>query len=571
MPRRVLRCVAVCAGLTVAWSAAAVAVGDTGRQHLPWGDDLGRIREGAELIAGGVASLLWQYSLIVLATLLLTLLALALFGTRTVVKWPVVLILGGVTVGEMVAYFVVRAMVYVCERLCYTSESQRLRRLMDRETDYARWVRLGEELDRAKGLDGWRRNGGSESGVHGSRYNWPLIRSLTEQLRRYRTANDADQLMQVLSQCTRRNLGGIWAEQLYSVSYTGRTKDAIHTFAAEVVRCMRWLGSRGPLMSPHRLQRALRFVDRVRRAYGETGLFLSGGASNGNYHWGVVRALLDLGCLPRYISGTSAGAVVSALLATRTDEELHRLVEPGELRRHLTCFDESWAVCLQRFARTGTLFSRTRWRKLVCWFTRGDMTFREAYERTGRTVSINVSETGQHGTPVMLNHDTAPDVVIHSAVLASSAMQLFLRPQQLLVKRADGTLVPRHDDHVEEFVDGCFTKDTPVKEMAELYNIQFSVVSQVNPHVAPFYFKSRGEAGDPSRWRRRTGGWRGGFILSALETGLKHEMVKNIMLMDCLGLINNDGVTYSGLFLQNFEGDITVCYWLRDSLLLSDD
>lgn len=40
------------------------------------------------------------------------------------------------------------------------------------------------------------------------------------------------------------------------------------------------------------------------------------------YHFGALRALLELGMLPRIVHGTSAGAVVAALLCTRTEAEL---------------------------------------------------------------------------------------------------------------------------------------------------------------------------------------------------------------------------------------------------------
>jgi predicted acylesterase/phospholipase RssA len=47
----------------------------------------------------------------------------------------------------------------------------------------------------------------------------------------------------------------------------------------------------------------------------------------GNYHFGIIRTLLREGLLPRVVSGSSAGSIGSALLATRTDEELHALID----------------------------------------------------------------------------------------------------------------------------------------------------------------------------------------------------------------------------------------------------
>merc|ERR1739836_1235 len=49
---------------------------------------------------------------------------------------------------------------------------------------------------------------------------------------------------------------------------------------------------------------------------------LSGGASNGYYHLGVLRTLLENGIVPEIISGSSAGALVGAAASVSTDEEL---------------------------------------------------------------------------------------------------------------------------------------------------------------------------------------------------------------------------------------------------------
>jgi len=59
-----------------------------------------------------------------------------------------------------------------------------------------------------------------------------------------------------------------------------------------------------------------------------------------------------------------------------------------------------------------------------------------------------------------------------------------------------------------------------------LYNVNFSLVSQVNPHVHLFAFSPRGAPGRPVAHRSGKG-WRGGFLLSAAEQYLKIELMKN--------------------------------------------
>ncbi|TVP91554.1 MAG: DUF3336 domain-containing protein, partial [Pseudomonadaceae bacterium] len=49
---------------------------------------------------------------------------------------------------------------------------------------------------------------------------------------------------------------------------------------------------------------------------------LSGGASWGYFHAGVLRVLLAEGLLPKVISGSSAGAILAAIAGTHRDQEL---------------------------------------------------------------------------------------------------------------------------------------------------------------------------------------------------------------------------------------------------------
>ena len=71
--------------------------------------------------------------------------------------------------------------------------------------------------------------------------------------------------------------------------------------------------------------------------YGRTALCLSGGASFAYYHFGVVKALLEEDLLPDVITGTSGGALVAGLIATRTNEELKELLVPALAHKITAC------------------------------------------------------------------------------------------------------------------------------------------------------------------------------------------------------------------------------------------
>lgn len=70
----------------------------------------------------------------------------------------------------------------------------------------------------------------------------------------------------------------------------------------------------------------------------------------------------------------------------------------------------------------------------------GDMTFEEAYQKTGRILCITLSATTKKAPPVLLNHISAPNVVIASAVVATAAVPGFIPPARLEVKDENGKI-----------------------------------------------------------------------------------------------------------------------------------
>lgn len=96
---------------------------------------------------------------------------------------------------------------------------------------------------------------------------------------------------------------------------------------------------------------------------------------------------------------------------------------------------------IKRLLTEGVLFSKEEWIEKTSDATFG-LTFLEAYQKTGRILNITVVPYEQYSCFKMLNYITAPDVLIASAVLASSAIPSILKPVTLLQKREDGKIVP---------------------------------------------------------------------------------------------------------------------------------
>jgi predicted acylesterase/phospholipase RssA len=302
---------------------------------------------------------------------------------------------------------------------------------------------------------------------------------------------------------------------------------------------------------------------RMHRNFGRTALCLSGGASFAYYHFGVVKALLDADLLPEVITGTSGGALIAALVATRTNDELKKLLVPALAGRINAC-SEPFTVWGPRWWKTGARFDSLDWAKRCSWFTRGSMTFREAYERTGRILNVSCVPADPHSPTILTNYLTSPDCVIWSAVLASAAVPGILNPVVLMMKTREGTLVPYSFGH--KWKDGSLRTDIPLKALNLHFNVNFSIVSQVNPHINLFFFSSRGSVGQPVTHRKGRG-WRGGFLGSATEQYLKLDLNKWLKVVRHLELLPRPlGQDWSEIWLQQFSGTITI--WPRS--IISD-
>ena len=116
----------------------------------------------------------------------------------------------------------------------------------------------------------------------------------------------------------------------------------------------------------------------------------------------------------------------------------------------------------------------------------GDLTFAEAYARTGRLVNITAS-TPQLGNALLLNYIITPNVLVASAVQVSCALTGFMRPGTLLSKDADGA-IKEYSSGGLLFRDGSFQADVPTEELATQFHATHFIVSQANPHISPFVY-----------------------------------------------------------------------------------
>ena len=347
---------------------------------------------------------------------------------------------------------------------------QQLERDLEHAASWEAWNEAAEALDAHEGLDAWRADDASRW------YDAALLREDLRTLASARAEQRNAALESLLTESLYRHLPDLAAPALYEATYSGGTKHLVSAYLEEAARCVRHLAtSEIPGLSA--ADRRDRLV-RAAAAFGDSALMLSGGATWGLYHLGVVRALHRERLLPQVICGSSMGAIVAAGVGTRTDTELDALfADIGAIHRVALR-----PLQLTQMARERALMDPAQLVEHVR-ANAGDTTFAEARARTGRTLAISVSPTRARQKPRVLSHKTAAEVLIVDATVASCAVPGLFPAASLRARRADGSVVPYAPS--ERWVDGSLQGDLPMSRVGRLHNVNHFIVSQTNPHVLP--------------------------------------------------------------------------------------
>jgi len=335
--------------------------------------------------------------------------------------------------------------------------------------NYAEWQTAAEELDRLDGSARWREEEESTD------YDYRLISSRAALLHRLRQKKDYDQLVFRLREELHGNLGNMANPALYQHARAG-SKRLVNEYLDEVTAALNLLcDSNVKILPPSRKRR---FFNRAARSFGRSALLLSGGASLGLFHVGVIEELMEQKLLPRVITGSSAGSIIGGFLATHTDEELEQALQPDELKyKWIRVFGFSDVI-------KGEGIFDPRQLRLSINRNIQDLTFLEAYERTGRILNISVSPAEPNQFPRLLNYLSSPNVLIRQAALASSAIPGLFPPVQLRARNYRGKSVPYMPQ--SHWIDGSVHEDIPKEKVNRMHNVNHYIVSQINPHVVPF-------------------------------------------------------------------------------------
>ncbi len=347
-----------------------------------------------------------------------------------------------------------------------------LEKAMDNATSYEEWRQAALAHDERSGAARWKKEERS------SRYGYARVRRRLDRLRTLRAENDPHELLFYLNEGIHGNMDGIGKPALYTESKFG-TKELIESYVTELDDAIQQIAATPDDVIP--FADKLDFFRRASHCYGRSALMLSGGGSLGPFHLGVTKALYEHDLVPTVLSGSSAGSFVAAVLGTHDDSELSALLDderavhfsPGPVGRRMTIEDVQ--ETLERLIP--------------------DMTFQEAFERTGRKINISIAPSRLYQTSRLLNAITSPNVFIREAVLASCAIPGIFPPVMLMARDAHGGRKPYLP--ASRWVDGSVSDDLPAKRLTRLYGVNHFMTSMINPLVL---------------WSVRDSDWNGGLL-----------------------------------------------------------
>jgi TAG lipase/steryl ester hydrolase/phospholipase A2/LPA acyltransferase len=330
---------------------------------------------------------------------------------------------------------------------------------------FEQWRELAEAYDRQTGGDLWRAK--AESTL----YDDASITTRLQRLRKLRKKGDDHGLLFALSEGIHGNMAGMGNPKLYGKALSG-TKFLINEYIDEICDALQYL-------SPRRFK-GISWADRIEffqiasHCYGRSALMLSGGGTLGYFHFGVLKVLIEQKLCPVVISGASAGAFVAAIVGSRNDAEFLGLFENNYLARALTENRDNIKVGFGMSRQIDMRSIKREMAKLI-----PDVTFKEAYEKTGRSINISISPAQPRQKSRLLNHIASPNVTLRSAVLASTALPGVFQPVQLEARNVDGEIKPYLPSR--RWIDGSFSQDLPAKRLARMYGVNHFIVSQVMP------------------------------------------------------------------------------------------
>ena len=405
---------------------------------------------------------------------------------------------------------------------------------MQNATSYDQWKEAAQTLDALENKGAWKQNIASDI------YNYDLLSDRLKLLRGYKESGDIEGLYRALREGLHHDLGNMGDIRLYQQCHFG-TKTLIEDYVTEVCACLDYVCDN--TLNNLATAKKLDFFKDILLSFGRPALLLSGGASLGVFHIGVVKALWEQGLLPQVINGSSAGSIIAAALGTHSDDEIPSLFDPNA--HNIKAW--RWMGLMSGIKGKGFMDQKQLQDYIRSYV--GEYTLQEAYEKTGRSINISVSPVQHHQKARLLCGYTSPYILTWSAALASCALPAVFPPVKLLKKDDDGRNVPYMPRL--RWVDGSMESDLPVERLMHLHDVNFTIVSQTNPHIVPFLDqsndpKSRKLLDLPFALAKAEAKFHGKAVCDYVRQNTKSTMMRKL-----------SGHCYS-MMSQSYSGDVTV-------------
>ena len=419
---------------------------------------------------------------------------------------------------------------------------RKFRKMLAEAPNYEVWKAAALELDFLEGNVEWKEEFGSDL------YHYELIYDRLSNLRTYRHQNDFERLKRALREGLHHDLGNMGNTALYTRSRVG-TKHLIEEYITQVCESLDFLCDTKVPGFP--VAEKLQFFRDTLTSYGRPALLLSGGATLGMFHFGVIKALWEKGLLPQVIAGSSIGAIIAGILGVHSDAEIPDMLVPENHDMRAW----KWRGLFSAIRGDGLMDQEQL--KACLRANIGEYTFEEAFQKTGRSINVSVSPVQTHQKARLLCGYTSPYLLVWSAVLASAAVPGIFPPVPLMKKDIQGNVLPYMSRL--KFVDGSVVSDLPIERLMHLYDVNFTIVSQTNPHVVPF-LNRRGRdekinvANLPMHLLKSEIQFHGQGMFDYLRKRVQPEMLRQVA-----------GQMYT-IMGQRYSGDVTISptYRLRD-------
>ncbi len=407
------------------------------------------------------------------------------------------------------------------------------RKIAEADT-YQDWKDAAIAYDERSGAQKWKQNERSR------RYDYAAIRRRLEVLQVMRRSNDDHGLLFTLNEGIHGNLGGMGSSSLYQRAKFG-TKQLVLDYTNEVTSALEYLAK--PKTKGVSTAEKADFFHRAHLCFGQSALMFSGSGTFLFFHVGVFKALWEQNLIPDVISGASGGALIAAVAGSRAPEDLGDIFKPEFLE-----FEDD----IKSIIRNLSPGKRRNLRKqdLIRIIERiiPDITFEEAYQRSGLKINISITPAETHQKSRLLNAVTSPNVMLREAVLASCCIPGVFPPVSLAAKNVHGERVPYLPSR--KWVDGSLSEDLPMKRLSRLYGVNHFIVSQTNPLALPFITSEKRKQGVWNTVSRTALGTMKDWGLAAAHL-LQRPISKDAYVNKLI-----DG--YISLVSQTYTGDINI-------------